>query len=71
MKLVFLNNIFALVLGQSSAKASRKLNATKVETAAGAASTLLLPLPRPSRGEHEGCIAHKFTYSTAGEQKEN
>lgn len=68
MKLVFLKNI-SFVLGQSSAKASRKLIATKVKTATGLASTLVLPWP--SRGEHEGCIAHKFTYSTAGEQKEN
>lgn len=49
---------FSLVLGQSSIKASRRLNATKVcvEIAAQAASTHLLPSPWLSRGEQEGFI---------------
>lgn len=59
MKHTFLKNIFSLVLGQSSVKASRKLNATSVcvETLQSKQPPpTYFPSPWPSRREQEGCI---------------
>lgn len=73
MKHVFLKNIFSLVLGLRSAKASRKLNATNmcVETAAQAVSTHLLPLLALQKWSG-GMFLHKYLLiGTAGEQNTN